>query len=125
MRRARDAIREGLARVWDSGGREFVTFELVRDPASGRADPELWAQWIDGQLNLRWPREDDPRTALPRLGVPLPPRAFVSFHAPGETAQVNALDARIDDVAEFLERWFDRVLDAPPRFGVEVRVDRQ
>jgi hypothetical protein len=125
MRRARDAIREGLARVWDSGGREFVTFELVREPRSGKSDPDLWAQWIDGQVNLRWPRDDDPLTALPRLGVPLPPGALVASHDPGATAIVHAFDARIDDVAEFLERWFDRVLGAPPRFTVETRVDRQ
>jgi hypothetical protein len=124
MRHARDSIREGLTRVWDSGGREFVTFELMRDPAAGTADPDLWAQWLEGELNLRWPRDDDPRTALPRLGVPLPAGAFISFHTPGETVIVNALDARIDDVAGFLARWFECVFDAPPRFGVAVRVDR-
>jgi hypothetical protein len=125
MRRVRDAIREGLARVWSSGGREFVTFDLVRDPRDGRSDPDRWAQWLEGEMNLRWPHDDDPRTALPRLGVPLPPGSFVSFHVPGETVIVSALDARIDDVAEFLARYFDRVLDAPPGFGVDVRVDRQ
>lgn len=121
MRRARDTIREGLARVWDSGGREFVTFELSD---GGRADPDLWVQWLEGEVNAAWPRDDDPRTGLPRLGVPLPPGAFVASHVPGGNAIVNVLDCRIDDVAEFVDRWFDRVLDAGPRYDVEVRVQR-
>ena len=120
MKRPRDAIREGLARVWDSGGRSFVTFELVR---GGRPDPDLWAQWLDGEVNLRWPFDEDPRTALPRLGAALPPGAFVASHVPGGSVIVNALDARIDDVAEFLDRVFLRVLGADPRYEVEIRVE--
>lgn len=122
MRRPRDVVREGLARVWDTGGRSFVTFELVRD---GRPDADLWVQWIDGEVNLRWPRDDDPRTAVPRLGVPLPPGAIVGSHTAGGNVIVHALDARIDDMAEFIDRWFQRVLDAGARYDVEARVDRQ
>ena len=121
MRRARDTIREGLARVWDSGGREFVTFELAQD---GRPNPDQWVQWLEGEVNATWPRDDDPRSALPRLGVRLPPGAFVASHAPGGNAIVNALDCRIEHVAEFVDQWFDRVLDAGPRYEVEARVDR-
>jgi hypothetical protein len=120
MRRARDAIREGLAGVWDSGGRTFVTFELVRH---GRADPDRWVQWIDGQVNLAWPRDDDPAEALPRLGVALPPGACLVSHQPGSNVIVNALDVRIDDVAAFLDRWFQRVLDADPRSEVATRTE--
>lgn len=125
MRRARDAIRDGLSRVWDSGGRRFVTFELVRD---GRPDAHAWVQWIDGQVNLAWPREDDPADALPRLGVRLPAGASAMSHRPADrdapgNAIVHAFDVRIDDVAEFIDRWFVRVLDAPSHYEVEARVD--
>jgi hypothetical protein len=120
VRRAREAIREGLARVWDSGGRSFVTFELLRD---GRPDPDLWVQWLEGELNLRWPHDEDPRTGIARRGVPLPPGALVGTHVPGANAVVHALDARIDDVAEFVDAWFQRVLDADGRYEVEARVD--
>jgi hypothetical protein len=121
MRRAREAIREGLAGVWDSGGRTFVTFELLRH---GEAAPDAWAQWIDGQLNLAWPRDDDPAAALARLGVSLPAGAYVESWQGGSNVIVNALDVRIDDVAAFLDRWFQRVLDAEPKYEVEVRTDR-
>ena len=121
MRSTRDAIREGLARVWGSGGREFVTFELAD---GGRTDPDRWVQWLEGDVNLRWPLDEDPRTALLRLGAAPPPGAVVGFHTPGGNACVHALDARIDDVAEFIDRVFRRVLGAPSRYEVEVRVER-
>lgn len=121
MRRPRDAIREALSRVWDSGGREFVTFELVGP--DDRPDGDRWAQWLEGEVNLRWPLDEDPRTALPRLGAPPPPGAYVAFHAPGENVIVNVLDARIDDVADFLDRCFARVLARDVRYRVEARVE--
>ena len=122
MRRPRDTIRDGLAQVWNSGGREFVTFELVRD---GRADADQWVQWLDGVVNLRWPHDDDPRTALPRLGAPPPPSAVVGSHQPGGNAIVHAPDSRIDDVAEFIDRCFQRVLGAGARYEIAVRVETQ
>lgn len=121
MRGPRDTIRDGLARVWDSGGREFVTFELVRD---GRADPDRWVQWLEGEVNVRWPHDDDPRTGLPRRGAPPPPSALVGSHQPGGNVIVYAGDARIDDVAEFVDRCFQRVLGGGARYEVAVRVER-
>jgi len=47
----------------------------------------------------------------------------VAFHAPGENVIVNVLDARIDDVADFLDRCFARVLSQDLRYRVEARVE--
>lgn len=115
---AADPIRESLGRVWNSGGRRFVTFELV---AGGRPDPERWVQWLEGELNLRWPYEEDPRTALPRLGVHLPAGASVQWHVPGENACLGVWDTRIDDVAALVHALFDRVLGGGARSEVVSR----
>lgn len=120
VRRTRDDVRDGLAAVWDSGGRRFVTFEA---DDGGRPDPDRWIQWLDGEINLRWPRHDDPRTALPRLGVALPAGASVVWHVPGENACLGIWDTRIDDVADLVDALFRRVLGAPPAYRVAVRTE--
>lgn len=116
-----DRIRAGLAEVWDTAGRRFVTFEMIGD--DGRPDPDLWVQWIDGELNLRWPFDDDPAAGLPRRGVRLPAAASVRSHVPGANAIVGAWDLRIDDTAEFIDAVFRRVLARGPRWDVEARID--
>ena len=120
MRGPRETIRDGLAQVWDSGGRSFVTFELVRGAG---ADPDRWVQWLDGDVNLRWPLDGDPRTELVRLGAPPPTGAIVGFHAPGGNVVVHALDARIDDVAEFIDRCLRRILGGGDAYTVAVRIE--
>ena len=47
-----DTIRSGLAQVWDTQGRSFVTFEV-----GGRTGPDAdrWIQYLDGELTV-WRR---------------------------------------------------------------------
>ncbi|MCG3134112.1 MAG: hypothetical protein HMLKMBBP_01398 [Planctomycetes bacterium] len=118
---ARDAMLAGLREVWPTGGRKFVTFELLGD--DGRGDPDVWIQWLDGELNLAWPFDEDPADELPRRGAPPPRGASVSSWQPGSNAILGAWDARDHDVADFCDRVFVRVFGARAGYAVEVRVD--
>jgi len=113
-------VRRGLAEVWETQGRRFVTFEPA-DEAGPRAD--RWIQFLDGELNLRWPRQDDPRRALARLGVELPPGAAVAWHVAGSNAVIATGDAPLEDVARFVVCLFDAVLARHPGERLAARVD--
>jgi hypothetical protein len=117
MRATLDAIRRGLAEVWDTGGRSFVTFEL-------EGEGDVWVQWIDGQVNVRWPLDRDPAQELPARGVRLPRGAAIVSWTPGGTLHLGAWDVRADDAAELIESLFARVLAGSARFRLETRVDR-
>jgi len=110
------AIREVLDRIWTSQGREFASFEIVR---GGRADPDRWVQYLDGELNVRWPFEAAPGSELPRAGIRLPRGVRVLSWFPGENAVLAAGDLRVDEVA-LLVADLGRLLAAPdPWEGAE------
>jgi hypothetical protein len=113
-------VRDGLAAVWDSKGRKFVTFEAETSRSEA---PELWVQYLDGELNLSWPEDDDPRTTLPRRGVTLPAGAFVTFHTPLGSAQIAVGDVVLDDVASLILELFERVLASATAFELTSRVE--
>ena len=109
-------VRDGLLSVWDTQGRRFVTFEPDRGRGDGDDAAERWVQYLDGVLNLVWPLDEEPATALPRLGVALPPGAFVAFSAPGGTAQIAVGDVLLDDVAALVVALCEHVV-APGAAG--------
>jgi hypothetical protein len=115
-----DVVRRGLAEVWESRGRKFVTFEVA-----GRRGPDAdrWVQFLDGELNVRWPLDAEPAVELPRRGVALPPGAFVSWHVAGSNAVIAVGDARIDDVARLVESLFAKVVAEDNGFRLQSRVD--
>ena len=115
MTAARDAIAKGLAEVWDTGGRRFVTFEIA-------GDDDRWVQWIDGELNVRWPFDDDPATGLPRRGVRLPAAAAVRSFVAGGSLILGAWDLRAEDTADLIDGIFRRILADSTRYEVEVRI---
>lgn len=117
----RDAMLAGLREVWSSGGRRFVTFEL--EGPDGRPDPDLWIQWLDGEINMAWPSDDEPAAELVRRGAPPPRGAAVTSWQPGQNVILGAWDARDEDVADFLDRVFVRIFDARRGYRVQVRID--
>jgi hypothetical protein len=118
--RRRDDIRRALAQVWDAQGRRFATFEALA--ARGEPDPDRWVQYLDGELNVRWPIDEEPAVALPRRGVALPAGAFPSWHVVGRNAVFAVGDARLEDVALLVDRLFETIV-APDAAGVAVRVE--
>ena len=116
----RATIRRGLAEVWDTQGRKFVTFE--HEDASGPS-AERWIQFLDGELNVRWPLAEDPRTALARRGVMLPRGAAVRWFVANENALLDTGDAPIDDVADLIESLFARIVAPDAGARVVSRVD--
>jgi hypothetical protein len=108
-------IRNGLAEVWTTQGRRFVTFEADGDDA--------WIQYLDGELNVFWPLGDDPASALASRGVPLPRGAFPGWHVAGQNAVFEVGDATLDDVAQFIDALFVRVLDVPAGAPIAARVE--
>ena len=116
----RDTIRRALAEVWDTQGRKFVTFEP--EGASG-PQAERWIQFLDGEVNVRWPLAEDPRTALPRHGVRLPRGAVVRWFVANENALIDAGDAPVEDVAELIETLFARIVAPSPSGRIVARVD--
>jgi hypothetical protein len=116
----RATIRRGLAEVWDTQGRKFVTFEPESD-SGPQAD--RWIQFLDGELNLRWPLDEDPRTALVRRGVALPRGAGVRWWVAQQNALIDAGDAPIEDVAALIESLFVRIVARSPRDRIVARVD--
>jgi hypothetical protein len=117
VRRNLEVIRTGLADVWTTQGRRFVTFEVE----DGEED-DRWVQYLDGELNLSWPFEEDLPTALARRAVALPAGAFCGWSAPGENAVIEVGDAKLDDVAVLVEALFDRVLAERKPFRVGAKV---
>ncbi len=111
-----EPIREALAAVWSSGGRQFVTFE-----AGG--DEDSFVQYLDGQLNIAWPLDDDPATTLAALGAPLPTGAFHLAWAPHATAHVAVGALLLDQVAAFVLALLQAVHELEPGEGVTVRID--
>jgi hypothetical protein len=105
MRRDLEVIRKGLAQVWTSQGRKFATFER-------EGDEDFWVQYLDGELNVRWPFDEEPATGLARRGVALPAGAFHGWHAPGANAVIEVGDASLDAVALLVESLFARVFSA-------------
>lgn len=97
-----DVIRSGLAEVWQTQGRSFVTFEA----APGGEGEDAWIQYLDGELNLRWDRDEDPAVALARLGVALPRGAFVGYWTPRANAIIAVGDLLLDDVARLIHELF-------------------
>jgi hypothetical protein len=120
MSRNRDAIRRGLADVWDTQGRKFVTFE-----PEGESGPQAdrWIQFLDGEINVRWPLADDPSTALARHGVRLPRGAAVRWFVANENAAIDTGDAPIDDVADLIDALFARIVAPVPGARIVSRVD--
>src|SRR5262245_2174662 len=116
----RATIRRGLAEVWDTQGRKFVTFEP--EDAPGR-DADRWIQFLDGELNVRWPLAEDPRAALARSGVRLPRGAAVRWFVADENALIDTGDAPIDDVAELIDALFARIVAPAPGTRLVARVD--
>ena len=120
MSRNRDTIRRGLADVWNTQGRKFVTFE----PEEGSGpQSDRWIQFLDGEVNVRWPLGEDPRTALPRLGVHLPRGAVVRWHVANQNALLDAGDAPLDDVADLIDALFARVVAPDAGSRIVARVD--
>lgn len=120
MSRNRDTIRRGLADVWDTQGRKFVTFE----PEEGSGpQSDRWIQFLGGEINVRWPLDEDPRTALPRLGVRLPRGAVVRWHVANQNALLDAGDAPLDDVADLIDALIARIVAPDAGSRVVARVD--
>ncbi len=115
-------VRDGLVSVWDAQGRRFVTFEPDAGRGGGDAR-ERFVQYLDGVLNLTWPLDEEPATALPRLGVALPRGAFVAFHAPGGTAQIAVGDVLLDEVAALVVALVERVVAPGGSAGLTARVE--
>lgn len=118
MRRSELAeIRSTLAAVWAPGSADFASFEV-----EGRRDgEERWVQFLDGQLNVRWPRPDDPRTGLAALGVRLPTGVRVAFHHPGQNCVLLCGDADVDTLASLVLELLERVEGLGP--GSSLRCD--
>jgi hypothetical protein len=110
-----DLIRRALADVWTTQGRRFATFEA-------RPDADRWIQYLDGELNVRWPLDEAPALALARLGVALPAGTFAAWHVAGENAVFAVGDARLDEVAALVDRLFAKVV-APDAASIEARVE--
>ena len=111
-------IRSTLAAVWSPGSSDFASFEV-----EGRRDgAERWVQFLDGQLNVCWPRDDDPRNALRTLGVALPTGFRVQFHHPGANCVILCGDADLDRVASVVLALLERVegLDRGTDLGATV-----
>jgi len=106
-------LRTAIADVWDSGGRRFVTVEDADDE-------DAFVQYIDGQVNVAWPFEDEPEIVLEKVGAQLPGAAFVASYTPGATAILAVGDLLQDEVVTLVARLVERVLEADE---VAVRVD--
>jgi hypothetical protein len=115
-----EVIRDGLAEVWETRGRKFVTFEVE---VRGGTDADRWIQYLDGELNVRWPLDEEPALALARRGVALPRGAFVGFGVPRENAVIEVGDALLEDVARLVEALFAQVVAGEPGFTLTSRVD--
>ena len=115
-----DIIRGGLAEVWETQGRKFVTFETAG--RTGDADGP-WVQYLDGELNVEWTSDDEPAVLLARRGVTLPAGAFVSWFAAGSNAVFGVGDARIDETARFIDALFVRVLHGESGAPLVARID--
>jgi hypothetical protein len=115
-----DVVRRGLAEVWDTRGRKFVTFEVL---GRGGPDADRWIQVLDGELNVRWPLDAEPAVELVRRGVTLPAGAFVAWHVAGVNAVIDVGDARVEDVARLVESLFRRVVADEDAFRLAARVD--
>jgi hypothetical protein len=115
-----DVIRGGLSEVWASKGRTFATFEV-----EGRSGPDAdrWIQYVDGRLNVRWPISEAPAGALASRGIAPPAGAFSSFHVPGESAIFEVGDARLDEVASFIDALFANIVAERRDYHVASRVD--
>lgn len=116
-----DVVREGLAAVWSTQGREFVTFE-VEGPRGPDAD--RWIQFLDGELNVRWPIDEEPVPALARRGIVLPRTALAEWHVAGRNAAFDTGDAPVEDVARFVVALFERIVAGEPSFRIVARVER-
>jgi hypothetical protein len=120
MSRNRDTIRRGLAEVWDTQGRKFATFE-PDDESGPQAD--RWIQYLDGEINVRWPLAEDPSTALAGRAVQLPRTAAVRWFVANENAVIDTGDAPIDDVADLIDSLFARIVATDPGARIVCRVD--
>lgn len=115
-----ETIRRALADVWATQGRKFVTFEPESPQAGGAA---AWIQYLDGEVNVAWPTDDDPAVALARDGVRLPASAFCAWHAAGSNAVFDMGDARLEDVARFVAALAARFVAVRGRGPLVARVD--
>ena len=108
-----EAITEGLERVWRSQGRQFVSFE---------ADEDRWVQYLDGELNVSWPGDEDPAGAFDRLGITLPTGAFVESWSPGTNAIVAVGALLLPDVATLIDALATHVLGLGAGESLDCRV---
>lgn len=106
-------LRAALAEVWASHGRRFLTIEDADDDSR-------FVQYLDGQLNVAWPFDDEPEELLERLGIRLSAASFVLAWTPGGTAILAVGDLLQEDVAALLEEIVDEALECG---DVHVRVD--
>src|SRR5262245_15803732 len=116
-----DVIRSGLAEVWSSQGRTFVTFEVA---ARSGSDADRWIQYLDGRLNLRWSLDEAPASALAARGVALPKGVFCSSWRPGDTAVLEVGDLLLDETASLVDALFEKLVADDPKYGVVARIDR-
>src|SRR5262245_5380210 len=117
----RATILRGLEAVWATQGREFVTFEPSED-SGPQAD--LWIQFLDGEVNVRWTSGEDPSTELTRRSVRLPRGAAMRSFVPGSNVVIDVGDAPIGEVADLIDALFTRIVARAPRRRVVARVDR-
>jgi hypothetical protein len=113
-----ETIRRGLAQVWTTQGRKFVTFEPASDEAADR-----WIQFLDGEVNAAWPSDEDPSVSLARCGVTLPAGAVVAWYAVRSNAVFAMGDAGLDEVAGFIAALYARVVGDGARGPLTARVD--
>jgi hypothetical protein len=115
-----DVIAGALAGVWTSQGRRFATFEVAERPGNAS---DRWIQYLDGELNVRWDRDEEPAVALPRLAVALPRGAFLGWHQPRQNAVIEVGDVALPEVARLVLDLFEKVVAAGPGFRVAARVE--
>jgi hypothetical protein len=107
------AITSGLQAVWRTQGRHFVSFECDET-----AECDVFVQYLDGELNVSWPFDEDPAALL---GV-LPRGAFVLSWQPHGAVIVAVGDLLADEVAAFIAHVFRNVLALPSGALPQTRV---
>jgi len=101
------ALREALA--GDPG--TCVTFSLV-------GKPDSWVQFVDFVANAAYPQLDEPSPLISRLGFGL----LESWEA-GQYLTVNLAAGDARAVAKWIDEYFERVLNAPQGYSVDIKIE--